>query len=117
MGGGKTLQNCSKISNNEYHSLRVRKFFFKENLYSASIKKEKNYNDKSDNLECKTYDQIFDFEMKRVAEGKTRAQTWGSSYRNMYGRLLHGYDEMIYGKTAEERLDIRTASKADKFCK
>lgn len=37
--------------------------------------------------------------------------------RNMHGKVLHGYDRPVYGKTAEERLDIRAASKTDKFCK
>lgn len=33
--------------------------------------------------------------------------------------MLHilGYTKKVTGKTAEERLDLRSASKADKFCK
>ncbi len=31
--------------------------------------------------------------------------------------LPAGYDKKVTGKTAEERLDMRAATKADKFCK
>jgi len=31
--------------------------------------------------------------------------------------FLAGYTHKITGKTAEERLDLRASSKADKFCK
>lgn len=34
-----------------------------------------------DLLNGKTYEQAFDLEMKRMAEGKTRSVAWGSTYR------------------------------------
>ncbi|EFJ49172.1 hypothetical protein VOLCADRAFT_104372 [Volvox carteri f. nagariensis] len=64
----------------------------------------------------KTYEEEFDLETKRVKEGKARSTPWGCGYRAPPA-ILHGYTAKVTGKTAEERLDLRAASKSDKFCK
>lgn len=64
----------------------------------------------------KNYEQEFEFEVQRMKEGKTRSTPWGSSYRAP-PEILHGYSQKVTGKNAEERLDLRCAKKADKFCK
>ncbi|GFR48480.1 hypothetical protein Agub_g10376 [Astrephomene gubernaculifera] len=64
----------------------------------------------------KTYEEEFDLETKRVKEGKARSTPWGTGYRAPPA-ILHGYTGKVTGKTAEERLDLRSASKSDKFCK
>eukprot|EP00197_Chlamydomonas_leiostraca_P008801 CAMPEP_0202864208 /NCGR_PEP_ID=MMETSP1391-20130828/4542_1 /ASSEMBLY_ACC=CAM_ASM_000867 /TAXON_ID=1034604 /ORGANISM="Chlamydomonas leiostraca, Strain SAG 11-49" /LENGTH=131 /DNA_ID=CAMNT_0049543927 /DNA_START=36 /DNA_END=431 /DNA_ORIENTATION=+ len=64
----------------------------------------------------KNYEQEFEFETQRMAAPKARATPWGSSYRAP-PEILHGYKHKVTGKSAEERLDMRSASKADKFCK
>jgi len=70
-----------------------------------------------DPITGKTYEEIFDLEMKRAAEHRQRGSTpWGSSFRAP-PEVLHGYTKKVKGKTATERLDLRSASKADKFCK
>ena len=35
----------------------------------------------------------------------------------LHDQLFTGYNKKVTGKTAEERLDMRAATKADKFCK
>lgn len=64
----------------------------------------------------KTYEQEFDFEQKRLKEGKTRTTPWGSTFRAP-PEILHGYTTKVTGKNPQERLDLRCASKSDKFCK
>lgn len=32
------------------------------------------------------------------------------------GTVLHGYDRAVHGETATERLDLRAATKSDKYC-
>ncbi|KAG2437924.1 hypothetical protein HXX76_005540 [Chlamydomonas incerta] len=64
----------------------------------------------------KNYEQEFDIEMKRVQEGKAKSTPWGCGYRAPPA-ILHGYTSKVTGKTAEERLDMRSAAKSDKFCK
>ncbi|KAG2493842.1 hypothetical protein HYH03_008058 [Edaphochlamys debaryana] len=64
----------------------------------------------------KNYEQEFDLETKRVQEGKAKSTPWGCGYRKA-PEILHGYTTKVTGKTAEERLDMRAASKSDKFCK
>lgn len=64
----------------------------------------------------KAYEQEFEFETKRMQEPKVRNTPWGSSYRAP-PEILHGYNTKVKGVNAQERLDIRCASKADKFCK
>ena len=32
------------------------------------------------------------------------------------GTVLHGYDRAVHGDTASERLDLRAATKSDKYC-
>lgn len=51
-----------------------------------------------------------------LQEAKTRSTPWGSTYRAA-PEILHGYDKVVTGKTASERLDMRSATKHDKFCK
>eukprot|EP01024_Parvocaulis_polyphysoides_P049418 TRINITY_DN4785_c0_g1_i1.p3 TRINITY_DN4785_c0_g1~~TRINITY_DN4785_c0_g1_i1.p3 ORF type:complete len:131 (-),score=25.39 TRINITY_DN4785_c0_g1_i1:290-682(-) len=65
----------------------------------------------------KTYEEEFCFEMAKAREGKTRSTPWGSSFRAP-PEVLHGYTEKVKGDVnAEQRLDVRCAMKADKFCK
>jgi hypothetical protein len=54
--------------------------------------------------------------MARLKEGKARSTAWGSTFRAP-PPVLHGYDRKVKGVTASERLDLRAASKADKFAK
>ncbi|KAK2075819.1 hypothetical protein QBZ16_001560 [Prototheca wickerhamii] len=63
-----------------------------------------------------TYEQVFSLEMEKARAGKVKNTPWGSSFRAP-PQVLHGYDRKVKGKTAEERLDMRAAMKADKFCK
>lgn len=63
-----------------------------------------------------TYEQEFSLEMQKAMEGKVKAVPWGSSYRKP-PEILHGYTKKIKGKTAEERLDLRSAMRGDKFCR
>eukprot|EP00798_Chlamydomonas_sp_ICE-L_P015502 gene15502-21589_t len=58
----------------------------------------------------------FEFETQRMNAPKARSTPWGSGYRAA-PEILHGYDRKVTGNTAEERLDMRAATKADKFCK
>lgn len=56
----------------------------------------------------KSYEEEFGLEMnklKRTVESKAMPD------------VLHGYSTKVKGKTAEERLDLRSAMKSDKFCK
>ncbi|KAK9865328.1 hypothetical protein WJX84_001030 [Apatococcus fuscideae] len=62
------------------------------------------------------YEQEFPAEVLRAKKPKIRSTPWGSSYRAA-PEHLHGYSSKVKGKTAEERLDMRAATKADKFCK
>eukprot|EP00775_Hariotina_reticulata_P012558 gene12558-12690_t len=64
----------------------------------------------------KTYEQEFDLEQQRMAKPKVKTTPWGSSYREA-PEILHGYSHKVKGDTASERLDMRAATKADKFCK
>ena len=68
-----------------------------------------------------TYEELFPYEKKRQAEGKGRGQCFGTNYREA-PEVLHGYTESWKNKklsemTAEERMDLRCGSKADKYCK
>ncbi|KAG1679658.1 hypothetical protein FOA52_006175 [Chlamydomonas sp. UWO 241] len=67
-------------------------------------------------LSGKAYEDEFEFEKLRRVEGKTKTCAWGSSYRAA-PEILHGYSHKVTGKTAEERLDMRAATKTDKFAK
>ena len=65
------------------------------------------------------YEELFPAEKKRQADAKGRSNCWGTNYREAPD-VLHGYTESWKGKksmSAEERLDLRAASKADKFCR
>ena len=64
----------------------------------------------------KSYEEEFEFEKKRIEQGQKSSTPWGSSYRAAPA-ILHGYDKAVSGKTAEERLDMRAATKTDRFCK
>lgn len=69
----------------------------------------------------KTYEDEFEFEKQRrkeAAAGKAMIKNtpWGSSYRAA-PEILHGYTKKVTGSTAEERLDMRAATKSDKFAK
>jgi hypothetical protein len=67
-----------------------------------------------------TYEELFPAEKKRQIDAKGRSNCWGTNYREA-PEVLHGYTETWKGKekgmSAEERLDLRAASKADKFCR
>ena len=68
-----------------------------------------------------TYEELFPYEKNRQIEGKGRGQCWGTNYRAA-PEVLHGYTESWKNKkshemTAEERMDLRCGSKADKYCK
>jgi len=67
-------------------------------------------------LSLKSYDEEFELESLKRQEGKARTTPWGSSYRAP-PEILHGYSNKVKGVTADERLDLRCAAKADKFCK
>lgn len=62
------------------------------------------------------YEKANPFEAKRLEKGQERATAWGASYRKPPA-VLHGRTAPIRGDTAEERLDLRAASKADRYCK
>jgi hypothetical protein len=64
----------------------------------------------------KSYEEEFEFEKKRIEAGSNKSTPWGSSYRAAPA-ILHGYTAKVTGKTAEERLDMRAATKTDRFCK
>lgn len=64
----------------------------------------------------KTYEQEFAPEIERAQTGKSKTTPWGSGYRPA-PPLLHGYKRIVTGENASERLDMRAAVKADKFCK
>jgi hypothetical protein len=52
-----------------------------------------------------------------MAEAKGRTNAWGTNFRAA-PEILHGYSTKLTGKlSTEQRLDVRAASKADKFCK
>ena len=51
-----------------------------------------------------------------VQQPKVKTTPWGSTYRPA-PEILHGYSHKVKGDTASERLDMRAATKADKFCK
>jgi hypothetical protein len=62
-----------------------------------------------------TYEQEFATESRAAREGRAKATPWGSGYRQA-PEILHGYDAKLTGKNATERLAMRAATKADKFC-
>ncbi|KAK9819828.1 hypothetical protein WJX72_002823 [[Myrmecia] bisecta] len=62
------------------------------------------------------YEEEFALEMEKVKTGKVKTTPWGSSSRAP-PPILHGYSAPVTGKTAQERLDLRCASRTDKFCK
>eukprot|EP00878_Enallax_costatus_P004153 GHUV01004382.1.p2 GENE.GHUV01004382.1~~GHUV01004382.1.p2 ORF type:complete len:121 (+),score=37.86 GHUV01004382.1:250-612(+) len=64
----------------------------------------------------KNYEQEFELEQQRMAQPKVKTTPWGSTYRPA-PEILHGYSHKVKGDTASERLDMRAATKADKFCK
>jgi len=65
----------------------------------------------------KSYEDLFPSEVKRMAEAKGRTNAWGTNFRAA-PEILHGYSTKLTGKlSTEQRLDVRAASKADKFCK
>ena len=66
-----------------------------------------------------TYEELFPAEKKRQNDAKGRSVCYGTNYREA-PEVLHGYTESWKGKknmSAEERLDLRAASKGDKFCR
>jgi len=64
----------------------------------------------------KNYEEEFDLENARMLTGHKKNTPWGSSHR-IAPEILHGYDRKVTGVTAEERLDMRAATKTDRFCK
>eukprot|EP00298_Acanthocystis_sp_HF-20_P019999 c24539_g1_i1.p1 GENE.c24539_g1_i1~~c24539_g1_i1.p1 ORF type:complete len:145 (+),score=68.12 c24539_g1_i1:22-435(+) len=68
----------------------------------------------------KTYEDLFPHERERYENGRVKT-LWGSSYRDA-PEILHGYSEPWRAKapnqmSVEERLDLRSAKKADRYCK
>ena len=62
----------------------------------------------------KSYEELFPSEVKKLAEAKGRTSAWGSNFRAA-PEVLHGYSAPLVAgarRTAEERLDVRAASKA-----
>ncbi|KAG7672196.1 hypothetical protein KSW81_005078 [Nannochloris sp. 'desiccata'] len=57
----------------------------------------------------KSYEEEFSLEMSKAKEGKAKAAPWSSGYKKA-PEILHGYDKKVKGKTAEERLDMRSGS-------
>ena len=64
----------------------------------------------------KTYEEEFALEINKAKEGKAKSTPWGTGYKSAPS-ILHGYSKKVTGKTAEERLDLRSAMKSDKFCR
>jgi hypothetical protein len=67
----------------------------------------------------KTYEELFASEMARAREAKGRTSAWGTNFRAA-PEVLHGYSERLDTSkplTSEQRLDLRAATKADKFCR
>ena len=58
----------------------------------------------------KTYEEEFAKEMSKAKEGKAKAAPWSSGYKKA-PEILHGYDKKVKGKTAEERLDMRSGER------
>jgi hypothetical protein len=58
----------------------------------------------------KTYEEEFSLEMSKAKEGKAKAAPWSSGYKKA-PEILHGYDKKVKGKTAEERLDMRSGTR------
>eukprot|EP00747_Dinoflagellata_sp_TGD_P045091 gnl/TRDRNA2_/TRDRNA2_143642_c0_seq2.p1 gnl/TRDRNA2_/TRDRNA2_143642_c0~~gnl/TRDRNA2_/TRDRNA2_143642_c0_seq2.p1 ORF type:complete len:115 (-),score=28.05 gnl/TRDRNA2_/TRDRNA2_143642_c0_seq2:105-449(-) len=72
----------------------------------------------------RSYEEEFPWEMKRMASASDEKEANRASFafdagsrRNPFGQVLHGYDRPVYGETPGERLDLRAASKSDKYCK
>lgn len=66
-----------------------------------------------------TYEDLFPLESKRLAEAKGRTAPYGTNYRAPPA-VLHGYTAPLDRSaplSAEARLDLRSAAKADKFCR
>lgn len=64
------------------------------------------------------YEKTFDLEAKRLQQGRERSTAWGATYRALPpGAVLHGHSAPLRGDTAEERLELRAAAKADRYCK
>lgn len=55
----------------------------------------------------KSYEEEFSLEMSKAQEGKSKATPWGSGFKKA-PEILHGYEKKVKGKTAEERLDMRS---------
>merc|ERR1711976_1153586 len=99
------------------------KIYTKTKLYN--LESRSNFNSYNEFVGCfntginkrRMFESVYGFDAKRILNDQGKIHIWSSSFRNMYGKILHGYQREVYGDTAEERLDIRTASKADKFCK
>ena len=69
----------------------------------------------------KSYEDEFPEEARRATEGRGRTVACGTNYRAA-PETLHGYsrkwrDTPASAMTREEKLDLRSATKADKFCK
>ena len=67
----------------------------------------------------KTYEELFASEMARAKQAKGRTSAWGTNFREAPA-VLHGHSERLdlsKPLTAEQRLDLRAAQKADKFCR
>eukprot|EP00195_Chlamydomonas_chlamydogama_P008032 CAMPEP_0202900738 /NCGR_PEP_ID=MMETSP1392-20130828/12008_1 /ASSEMBLY_ACC=CAM_ASM_000868 /TAXON_ID=225041 /ORGANISM="Chlamydomonas chlamydogama, Strain SAG 11-48b" /LENGTH=128 /DNA_ID=CAMNT_0049587177 /DNA_START=74 /DNA_END=460 /DNA_ORIENTATION=+ len=64
----------------------------------------------------KTYEEEFEFETQRMKEAKGKSTPWGSSHRTA-PEILHGYTQKVTGATASERLDMRAATKSDRYAK
>jgi len=64
-----------------------------------------------------SYEELFPAEQRHLAAARGRTTAWGTNYRAA-PEVLHGYSARLSGPlSAEQKLDVRSAAKADKFCK
>merc|ERR1719263_607328 len=49
----------------------------------------------------KMLESVYGSDTKRILNDQGKIYAWSSSFRNMYGKILHGYQREVYGDTAE----------------
>ena len=132
-GGADEKPKKSTSTAGSYDRVVTKAFKFKDgsSLRGASTsksggrKKDKKKDTKKDKADKTdggdTYATQFPYEAARQAQGRGRTVSFGTNYRAAPD-TLHGYahswkDKKASTMTYEERLDLRAATKADKFCK
>jgi hypothetical protein len=118
----------STSTTGSYDRVVSKAFKFKDGstLRGAGKKKKSGKKDKKDKKDKDggdgdTYAKQFPYEAARQAQGRGRTVSFGTNYRAAPD-TLHGYnsswkDKKTNEMSYEERLDLRAATKADKFCK